>query len=378
MKRWILLGVLVVVISATITLAVQWLPASQSDQTIPGPAPAKGPTGRATVEPDDLVHEFGVMPQHDEGVREWTIKNTGAGELRVRVGNSTCSCTIANIAEGTDKVLQPGEQTEIRLAWNTKDNNGKFRQSADILTNDPQQPKISFVIEGDVRPAVVTLPIGGFGTEGIFFSNATNEESHTQSLAVYSYDRPELKVFSVRTSDPERFDVEVKPLDEEKRKSLDLRQGGHEVAITLKPVPVLGGFQAELTIETDHPLRKQVKVPIGGKIIGPINATPTSLRRTAMAREGAAWQVMLFVRNQPETVFEVETAPEGLRIEVQPTEQVNKAADGTVKVRAYRMTVTIPPGSPPGQIRGDIVLKTDHPQAREVKLPVNFTVVGAG
>ena len=42
------------------------------------------------------------------------------------------------------------------------------------------------------------------------------------------------------------------------------------------------------------------------------------------------------------------------------------------------MTVTIPPRTPPGVIAGPIVLKTDHPLAGEVKIPVHVVVLGAG
>ena len=48
----------------------------------------------------------------------------------------------------------------------------------------------------------------------------------------------------------------------------------------------------------------------------------------------------------------------------------------TLKGR-YRMTVTVPRGTPPGLIDDEIILKTDHPKVPEIKVPVNI-VVGAG
>lgn len=375
MMRWVLLAVLVVVISTTVTVAVQFLPSGLSDDTIAGPAPSKGPTGLATVN-EELTHDFGIMAQEAQGAHEWILTNTGEGDLNLTVGNSTCSCTIANIAQGGEKVLKPGEQTEIRLGWNTKKFSGAFQQSADILTNDPSRSTVKFAIKGEVRPAIVAMPLGGSGSEGLLFSNVANDQPHKQSLAVFSFDRPELKIESA-TIGSDRLTTEIVPLSEDNRKAFELGQGGYEIVVTLHPSPLLGDFQEELTIETDHPLRRVVKVPVSGRIVGPINVAPTSVRATVKSDEGGMRTVSLLVRNHPETTFEVQ-APAGLKAEVVPSEQVARSSDGAVKFRTYRLNVTVPPGSASGLIEGEIVLKTDHPQARELRVPVKFTIVGAG
>jgi hypothetical protein len=42
------------------------------------------------------------------------------------------------------------------------------------------------------------------------------------------------------------------------------------------------------------------------------------------------------------------------------------------------LTVTVPPGTPNGVISAPIILKTDHPQATELKIPINIIVRSAG
>ena len=42
------------------------------------------------------------------------------------------------------------------------------------------------------------------------------------------------------------------------------------------------------------------------------------------------------------------------------------------------MTVTVPPGTPGGLVDDRIVLKTDHPQAGEIKIPVSIYVTRSG
>ena len=83
--------------------------------------------------------------------------------------------------------------------------------------------------------------------------------------------------------------------------------------------------------------------------------------------------LVIMVRNAPETKFEVVEKPDNLKVEIIPSD-VNT---GTIaKVRRYKMVVTVPPGTPAGQIDGAITLKSDHPQASRVKIPVDVVVLG--
>lgn len=55
------------------------------------------------------------------------------------------------------------------------------------------------------------------------------------------------------------------------------------------------------------------------------------------------------------------------------------AADDTPTQKGrYKMTVTVRPGTPAGPVDGDIVLKTDHPRAAEMKIPVTVGISNAG
>ena len=173
----------------------------------------------------------------------------------------------------------------------------------------------------------------------------------------------------------DRFDVEIKPLDDEQREKLHVHAGGHQLVVTLKPGAVLGDFKDELTIKTDHPAMKVKKVPVGGKVTGPISFMPANCKMTVDSKQGATKEVRITVRNQAETEWTI-TAPKGLETEVRATEQINKAADGSVRMRTYVLTVTVPAGAKSGLIRGDIVLQTNHPLAREVRLPLDITIIG--
>lgn len=388
MTRWILLTVGVVAVTAGVTLGLQYLPAGvTTEEVVPGPAAPIGPAGTATIE-GEPTHDFGTMSQEALGSYEWTIRNTGDGDLDLRVGSSSCSCTIANIAKGGSKVLKPGEQTEIRLGWNTKRNNGHFSQYSEVLTNDPKNPKIKFTIQGEVRPALMVLPLSSAsqGFEGLYFSAAGNDQPHSQSVALVSPTKADFKVLKAVIGDGSRFDVDVKPLAEGRLEPfrnrmndamVDSLRGGYELTVTLKPSPTLGDIQEELLIETDHPDQALLKTPVGGRIVGPISFAPTACQFTSLSRKGASRDVTVLVRNQDETQFQIET-PQGLQASIAPTEQRSQGTDGSSRLRTYKLTLTAPAGAEAGVIRGEVVLKTNHPQASEVRLPVTVTVVNGG
>ena len=50
-------------------------------------------------------------------------------------------------------------------------------------------------------------------------------------------------------------------------------------------------------------------------------------------------------------------------VEIAPGDKTNKPGK-------YRLIVTVPPGIPTGTVNEEIILETDHPFAKEVKIPI--------
>jgi hypothetical protein len=75
----------------------------------------------------------------------------------------------------------------------------------------------------------------------------------------------------------------------------------------------------------------------------------------------------LVVRGATPTRFEVSQKPARVDVEI-----VQSEAE-TQKGR-YRLMVTVPPGTAAGLIDEPIVLRTDHPRAKELKIPVRILV----
>ena len=367
MMRWIVLAVLVVALSAAATVIVQVVPLSGSDSPrgVPFPAPEPGKRPLATVD-QDLKYNFGTMRHKDKGHRKWTFRNKGEGDLLLTMVSSTCKCTVASLKDGKTATLKPGESTEVELEWETK-TIGDFGQSATIGTNDPEHPTFDLAVQGTVRPAVMVYP----SDDTINFLEITNDaEDHRGRAGVYTADTDDFEVTGMESSKPGVILVEKEPMPEDEIKQFKAKKG-YRLTIDVKSGMPLGAFREEVVVKTNHPMQPEVRLMVIGTMLGPITVRPDRLRLTppndVSSRRGGRADLKLFVRGQRDTTFRVEKAPEKVKVNIERAETLEH-------VTVYSMVVTFLPGMAAGPIEDEIVLKTDHPKAAELKIPITVFV----
>lgn len=365
MLRWVILMVAVVVLTASATLVVQYLPEAGDTSKVPVAMPT-GPQPKVVLD-QDPIYDFGKMPQHDHGTHTWLVRNEGEVDLDIWLeGKPTCSCTIAKLEGGKKATIKPGVATTIDLDWNTKEFHDDYSQGATFGTNDPRMPTFMLSIKGKVYPAVVIFP-----PQMIQFPRMSNEESHFAKFAVYSQERPDLKVKKVLSSKPNLIVGVPKPMTPEEAKAIKVEKGTM-ITVEVKPGMPLGSFHEELVVQTDHPKEPDVKVSVGGFVFGPISLSPERVRMPdVVGRVGASKDVYLVVRGGRETKFELVSKPDKIDV------SIKRDDTPTLKGR-YRLTVTVPPGTAPGEVEGTIVIKTDHPHVSELKLPVTILISRSG
>lgn len=386
MWRWLLLIVLVVAISA----AAAWVsmlvslgggssgspafPVAENDTSTPRPALV------IDAKPE---YEFGVMSQQSKGRHEWVITNEGEGPLVLTGTQPSCSCTVIDPKPDQSVTVEPGTSYTVRIEWETRQYTNKYRKEARILTNDSKYPTIDFIVTGLVEPPVVIVPTDGV----INLQTITNDAEQVAPALVYSPDRAEMKIVDVRTTRPELLHVEVIPLtDEEKEHASFTSKSGYKLEVHVRPLPRLGTFREEVIVKTDHPLREEVRFTVAGKVVGPISVTPPlGLRMPDVSSsQGGSGSVVLTVRGQEHTSFTAENPPKGLTVNVVPLDSDSAEAPAVTgsaaagPVRRYRLDVTVQPGLSPCVIDEPIVLRTDHPMAAEVEVPLYVRVLGQG
>jgi hypothetical protein len=368
MIRWLVFSIAVVAIAAFATVGATYFVPDTPETHVVAPQQGKptGPTGAVEVAGGKTTFDFGIMSQLTEGKHEWTIVNKGSGAVKLSNGGETCSCTNGSIPKGQPVTLEPGQTFNMVVTWNTKTWD-KFHQVATVLvSNDPATPKLEFVIDGVPKPPILAAPAA---ESRIDFQTVGNDKPHSNMIGIASFDRPDTKVTGVKAN-PDLFASEVRPMTEEECKSLKVEKG-NKVILTLKTGAPLGPFHEELIVQTDHPKKPEVRYVVAGKVEGPIRFSPDRVRLFIPAKDGGHESLTLWVQGQKETKFTVEKKPEHLDVQIAPLASVGDATQ-------YRFTVTVPPGQPAGTHYDDtIILKTDHPKATEVKIPVAVTVLRA-
>jgi hypothetical protein len=369
MLRWIVLAGVVVVMVAGATFVS--LNATIVEPTaLPAVTVRTGPAAKVEI-PEPLIYEFGVMAQLSTGTHAWLFKNVGDADLELWFESSTCSCTVAKLksADGEKKeklVVKPKGEIPIDLEWQTKMFHDEYTKGATIGTNDPTRPSVSIGVKGKVHPPVVVFP-----HEMISFGSVSNEEKHSAAIAAFSVDRPETKITKVTTSRPDFLVARTESLNAKECEQLKIKAGYH-IFVEMKTGMPLGRFHEELVIETDHPLKSEIKMSIGGNVSGSITVIPDRVRMPSVASsQGGSRDMTLLVKGGTPTKFEVAYHPEKMDEKLDVT--ITPDDTPTQKGR-YKMTVTVPKGTAAGPVDGDIILKTDNPKAGEMKIPVSILI----
>jgi len=96
---------------------------------------------------DTEEYNFGECRIGDVINHDFTMTNIGKSPLVVHKIKTSCGCTTSNLEKDT---LLPGESTKIKARFNTYGKRGGQAKEIFVITNDPDQPKVTMKIMGKV------------------------------------------------------------------------------------------------------------------------------------------------------------------------------------------------------------------------------------
>ncbi len=344
------------------------------------PARPNGPTSKAVMK--ETSFDFGTLDMAGTGTHDFTIANAGAAPLELTSGPTSCRCTMTKLEH---EKVPPGGSAKINLTWRPTNSPGPYQQTATILTNDPEQPRITLTISGKITVAVQFSP-----AELVFSRLSSSETAAAESHLLYYLEAP-MKVLGHEWAEADTarfFEVALTPMSaDEVKKVQPLARSGQQVSIRVKPGLPQGPIRQKLILKTDVPSTPTLTLPIQGTvgseivIVGPgWNADSGVVNLGEIkSSEGAQRRLLLVVRGpaRRETSFTVaEVEPNVLKASLGRPSEINKGA-----VVQTPLLITVPPGSPavdrigvePSR-QGRIVLKTTHPQIHELQILVRFAV----
>ena len=339
------------------------------------PADAKVPR----IEVDDADFEFGSMQAGTKKSHQFVIKNVGNAPLTIRVGHTSCTCTVGDV---TNKPIPPGGTGEVRLEWTAKGGSGPFHQTASLITNDPLQSQLELSVHGEVTEAQGVEP------PDFAFDKLPVGESKTAVVYVMAMLQDELTVSEPQLTDPltrDKFDVQIEPLDPLALPNPKAK-AGVRITLTAKPGLPIGRIHQALALRTNLPDAEHLEIPVIGQVVGDIGVYGIdwieeygvlSLGKVKSS-EGRRGRVNLVVRGEEaaDVRFELQSQdPPELKVTLGEPKKLSET------LLHVPVEIEVPAGTRP-MVRldtaqgeaGRVVLKTTHPKIKELSLGVRFAV----
>lgn len=345
----------------------------------PKPATSTAATDSPRVQVDEPRHDFGSMQRGTSKSHRFIVKNVGQAPLTLRVGQTTCKCTLGEV---THDAVPPGGSTTVTLEWKALTDNGPFRQSATLTTNDPLASSIELSIEGQVTEATNVSP------SEFLFDKLSVGETKSAEVILMAMLQDELTVNEAKISEDtssELFDVKIEPVEKSKLPN-PLAKQGVKITVTAKPGLPVGRLYQWLSLHTNLDEAQTIDIPLVGRVVGDISVHGIAWNEEAgvlvlgkvKSSEGKRQRLNIVVRG-PDAA--------AVALEVQSHDPAElKATIGAQKVLNdalvhFPVEIEVPAGTRPmvrfGTAQGDegrIVLKTTHPNIKELVLGVRFAV----
>ena len=359
------------------------------DPELPGHKTATTGGKRAKLVVNHRGHDFGAVDRDVKAVHSFQFTNVGDAPLELEAGPTTCSrCTIASLAK---PVVQPGETTEVTIEYLPTVGKPRFRQTAVVLTNDPDQPRVELDIFGHVTSRYELTP------DQFSFSKFSVNQQKTVALKLESLTSKTILVKGHEFTQPataDKFELASEPLSADELTNPEARSGCR-LLLTVKPGLPLGYFQQTIRVDlelADNQSSTTVEIPIEGQIVGDISivnrdwyAQLSQLRMGVIkSSEGAKRQIQVLVRGpyrHDVSLKPIKIDPEWVKVTVGEPVEVNKKGLSENGVVQIPVTIEVPPGAPPANHLdselgkpGVVILETNHPEVKQFSINLHFAV----
>lgn len=315
-------------------------------------------TTRSTSNPPRITfarpaYDFGDVDEGAPVTHLYRFRNTGRGPLRIGDIHASCGCMAAAAAR---REVPPGGTGTIRAVYHTQGRPGRTMKNITVDTNDPKAPSFSLSFTVNVVRDIDVQP------DRVYFFGVKQGQGRAITLTALGKPGRRLKIRNVSTRD-HRVRVTSAPLTQAGTTPTAPGRYGITLVVEMPGDASIGEISDEIVLLTDHPRKPEVRIPVNGEVVGRIQAFPKT--------------VFMGDLGQPQTVNLYVDPPDGFAIRNVSTEK------GLVKpwVRAlprpggqkqYNLVVSGPnPGRlAPGEFNDVIVLKTNEPKQREVRVGV--------
>ena len=318
----------------------------ESGSEIPG-INAAPPGPQPKIEIINPLYNFGTALEGTMVNYTFRVKNAGHGELLIRGIKPSCGCTVAKPSANH---LAPGEVADIAVGFDTRFQKGHQTRTITLLSNDPNSPSSMMTMQGTVRQQVAVTPAQ------VAFGDVRKGTEETREVVIDDLtNQAGFSVGDVSNSSP---GIKV---SKEPRK--DGKPGALLRVSLLKTMPV-GAFDDTIKVTTN---RIPVQVDVFGTVTGDLNLDPAQVSFGIVPKGQDVVRILKLSNTGPRDIKVL-----GLS---SSSPSVIARAEPVKPGREYKITVVLKHGTPEGQLRGQLAIKTDDPEQTTLDVPF-YAIVG--
>ena len=258
-----------------------------------------------------------------------------------------------------DSAIPPGGVGKITLEVKTTGFHGKITKSARVISNDPKQPNAKISLSINVRQHIIVEPaariflagIEGDDVRGVFNLRAANDQP--------------LEIIKVETNPGLAIDYNL-------NRKKDGRQYELEVKAKSTDKQITSGF---LNIFTNHPVKKELKLPVLIRINPELEARPAKIYFSKRSQAGTKVDklrrrlTLVNNRGKPFQVRELSYNKE--YFEVRPIRSIDQPASNH-QFEVFAFIERLPASRV--VLEDTLTIKIDGAQTTELQVPISIRI----
>jgi hypothetical protein len=302
------------------------------------------------------IKDLGSVSKGDKAVHDFVIRNEGDAVLEITSVQPACGCTVADF----DKTIAPGQTGKVHVVVDTSTFNGPIAKGVTVFTNDPDTPQIELTVRAKIDPSILVKP--GYAR---YITVQGESKEGTISQTLWATDGASWEITSVDSPWPYLAATFREAKAEERSAEGPAKQWRLDMKLS-NDAPV-GALSDYVTVHTNHPKQKVVRIPISGFVRPAIAVTPTvadfgelqlrePIKKTLNVRSFST---------SPIKVTGVEQNVKGINVQVEPLEEG----------REYQVRFTLSPELPKGPFNGKLLIHTDSPKRPLIEVEMKGVVL---
>ena len=293
----------------------------------------------------ESVYNFGEALGGSEVRHNFTIQNIGQQPLSILSMTETCACTAAMVSQ---RDIPAGANATIEAVLKIPSENTLVEESISVFTNDPTQNTVVLTFKGRAFVPLKTFP------ERLAFGIQKRAQSPlTKRVSLHL--RSEVEILGVRTDSGHL------------RAILSEGQPPH-VELQLLPTIPIGQFSHHLLLDYRYGDKESTHdVSVFGEVLGAFRVTPKRFffGMVKSAETVSKTAIISSIDDQPFKILSAAPTVQAL------VATASKSTDG----KSYRITTTINSKLRPGELSGEVVIKTNRTLQPTLRIPF-FGIIG--